>query len=99
MSDPHFAPVAAPVTIASLLVQCQPEKLASVHRAIAAHPEAAIEGSDPAGKLIVVLECADDGAVSDLSHAFTRLDGVLSCNLVFHGVEPHPDEPVEEDAP
>lgn len=98
MSDPAIAPATAPVTIASLLVQCRPEDLETVERAITAHPEAAVEGRDPAGKLIVVLECGDDGAVTDLSHAFGRLDGVLSCNLVFHGVEPHPDEPVEDEA-
>ncbi|PJK28550.1 chaperone NapD [Minwuia thermotolerans] len=75
------------VHIASLVVQCRPEKLGQVQTAIAAEPGTEIHAADPAGKLVVVVETATEGAITDLSFRLGHTDGVLSCNLVYHAVD------------
>lgn len=84
------------VHIASLVVQCQPAQLAAVCSRIEGHADAEVHATDPNGKIVVLLETGSEGGIADLSDRFGRLDGVLSCNLVFHGIDSDADMPLKE---
>ncbi|WPZ37199.1 chaperone NapD (plasmid) [Thalassobaculum sp. OXR-137] len=73
--------------IASLLIQCRPNALEALAATIGAEPGVEVPITHPTGTLIAMLESPDQGTIADLAHRFTGLAGVLSCNLVFHGID------------
>lgn len=79
--------------IASLLIQCRPTALETLAVTIGAEPGVEVPVVHPTGTLIALLESADQGTIADLAHRFTGLAGVLSCNLVFHGIDTETDSP------
>jgi len=74
------------VHIASLIVQVQPELLASLRDWFSAQPGAEIRGEDAAGKLVVVLESDGEQPILDLIEAAQAREGTLSANLVYHEI-------------
>jgi nitrate reductase NapD len=78
--------------LTSLAVQVRPDRLADVASSIASLPGAEIHGQAPEGKLVVVLETADDATVMARLSAIRDLEGVLGAHLVFHRI-------IEEAAP
>ena len=73
--------------IASILVQARPERLAEVEAAVAALPGTEIHGRDPCGKLVVVIEAPDAGAIGATVNTIAFLPGVLSATMVFHATD------------
>ena len=73
--------------IASLLIQVQEQAKPDVSTAIAAITGAEIHASESSGKLIVTLEAASLGGVSDALTAISVMKGVISATLVYHHVE------------
>jgi len=82
---------AAAGDIASVLVQARPERLAEVEQAIAALAGCEIHGRDPKGKIVVVIEAPDAGALGATLNAIALLPDVLSANLVYHALDPGRD--------
>src|SRR5262249_57882977 len=78
---------AGPADIASVLVQARPERIAQVEQAIVSLAGCEIHGRDARGKLIVVIEAPDAGAVGATLNAIALLPDVLSANLVFHAID------------
>jgi nitrate reductase NapD len=78
---------AAAVEIASILVQARPERLDAVAAAIEALPGAQVFSRDPKGKLAVVLEAPDTGAIGTALNTITSMPDVLTAALVFHGTD------------
>ena len=70
--------------IASVLVQARPERLAEVEAAIAALAGCEIHARDPKGKLVVVMEASNAGALGSMLNTIALLPNVLSAALVFH---------------
>lgn len=70
--------------IASILVQARPERLAEVEVAITAMPGCEIHGSDPRGKLVVVVEAPDAGGLGTILNDIQSMPNVVSAALVFH---------------
>jgi periplasmic nitrate reductase NapD len=81
-SDQLVAPPGA--EIASVLVQARPERLAEVEAAIAALAGCEIHARDPKGKLVVVIETTNAGAVGSTLNTIALLPHVFSASLVFH---------------
>jgi periplasmic nitrate reductase NapD len=81
------AGVDAPSEIASILVQTRPEQLDSAAHAIESLPGAQIYGRDPKGKLVVVIEASDVGAIGAALNAISQMPDVLTAALVFHGTD------------
>ncbi len=73
--------------IASILVQARPERLASVEAAIAALNGCEIHGRDSRGKLIVVIDAPDAGALGTTMNTIALLPDVYSASLVFHAID------------
>jgi nitrate reductase NapD len=73
--------------IASILVQARPERLAGVEAAILALPGCEIHGRDPKGKLVVVIDVPDAGAIGSTLNTIALLPDVYSASLVFHAVD------------
>jgi nitrate reductase NapD len=73
--------------IASILVQARPEQLDEVEAAIVALSGCEIHGRDPRGKLVVVVEALDAGALGSTLHAIALLPHVHSASLVFHAID------------
>jgi nitrate reductase NapD len=73
--------------IASVLVQARPDSLSSVEDAITALNGCEIYGRDPRGKLVVVVDAADAGALGTTLNAIALLPDVYSASLVFHAVD------------
>jgi nitrate reductase NapD len=75
--------MAAQLHIASIVVHCVPQRIASLTQSLAALPGAVVHAVTPEGKVVVTLE-ADSGEVITSSVAgVQQLQGVLSAALVY----------------
>jgi periplasmic nitrate reductase NapD len=73
--------------IASILVQARPQCLAAVEAAILALPGCEIHGRDVRGKLVVVVDAPDAGAIGTTLNTIALLPDVYSASLVFHAID------------
>jgi periplasmic nitrate reductase NapD len=73
--------------IASILVQARPERLAEVEAAILALSGCEVHGRDPRGKLVVVVDAPDAGALGATLGTISQLPHVHAASLVFHAVD------------
>jgi nitrate reductase NapD len=84
LADPDALVAPPGAEIASVLVQARPERLAEVEAAIAALAGCEVHARDPKGKLVVVIELSDAGAVGTTLNTIALLPDVFSAALVFH---------------
>jgi periplasmic nitrate reductase NapD len=84
LADPDRVITPPGAEIASVLVQARPERLAAVEAAIAALEGCGVYARDPKGKLVVVLEAPDAGALGSMLNTIALLPDVFSASLVFH---------------
>jgi len=74
--------------ISSLVVHARPEAAEAVERAILA-----LEGTEVSaregGKLVVLLETADEDSIVDTTNRISLLDDVYSAGLVYHETVEH----------
>jgi periplasmic nitrate reductase NapD len=82
-------PVPAPPggEIASILVQARPDRLADVESDILKLTGCEISGRDARGKLIVVADLPDAGALGTTLNTIALLPHVYSASLVFHAAD------------
>jgi periplasmic nitrate reductase NapD len=73
--------------IASILVQARPDRLIEVEASIVALAGCEIYGRDPAGKLVVVVDAADAGALGSTLNTIALLPDVYTASLVFHAID------------
>jgi nitrate reductase NapD len=73
--------------IASILVQARPDRLTGVEAAIVALAGCEIYGRDPKGKLVVVVDAPDAGALGTTLNTIALLPDVYSASLVFHAID------------
>jgi len=73
--------------IASAVVKARPIAQAALVARIAEFAGAEVVAADQ-GRIIVVLEAGNHGALADTLHGIAGLDGVLSATLVFEHSEP-----------
>jgi periplasmic nitrate reductase NapD len=73
--------------IASILVQARPERLGEVEAAIVALDGCEIYGRDPLGKLVVVVDAPDAGALGTTLNTIALLPDIYSASLVFHAID------------
>jgi periplasmic nitrate reductase NapD len=76
-----------PAEVASIVVLTRPERLAEAEEAIAAIAGAEVFSRDDKGKLVVVIEAADVGAVGARLNEIAVLPPVVSATLVFHATD------------
>ena len=76
-----------PFEIASILAQIRPERLDAAASAIESLPGTQIYSRDPRGKLVVVVEAADVGAIGTILNTISLMPDVLTAALVFHGTD------------
>jgi len=85
---PQTAKTATPqgtVEIASILVQTMPRRLGAAERSILALKGMEIYARDPRGKLVVVIEAADDSsAIGAALTEISALPDVITATLVYH---------------
>lgn len=84
-ADPLVAPPGA--EIASVLVQVRPDKLAETEAAIAGLEGCEIHARDPKGKLVIVIDAANAGAIGSTLNTIALLPNVFSAALVFHATD------------
>jgi nitrate reductase NapD len=73
--------------IASIVVQVRPEHLDEVEANILALSGCEIHGRDARGKLIVVVDAPDAGALGTTMNTISSLPHVHSACLVFHAID------------
>lgn len=73
--------------IASILVQARPERLTEVEAAITALAGCEVFGRDIRGKLVVVVDALDTGALGTTLNTIALLPHVHSASLVFHAID------------
>jgi periplasmic nitrate reductase NapD len=73
--------------IASILVQARPDRLGDVESDILKLSGCEISGRDACGKLIVVADMPDAGALGATLNTIALLPHVYSASLVFHAVD------------
>ena len=87
IADPDGLVTPPGAEIASVLVQARPERLVDVEAAIAALEGCEIHARDPKGKLVVVIETDDVGAIGATLNTISMLPDVLTAALVFQGTD------------
>ena len=85
------------VHISSLVVHVKPDYLDVVKTQILDFPNTEIHGESEEGKIIVVLETANQGYVTDTIDKINNLEHVLITFLVYHQIE-HFDSKSEDDS-
>ncbi len=73
--------------IASILVQARPERLVEVEAAILELQGCEIYGRDPRGKLVVVADAPDTGALGTILNSIAMVPDVYTASLVFHAID------------
>jgi periplasmic nitrate reductase NapD len=76
--------------IASVIVQLRPEHLVDVEAAILGLPGCEVHARDDRGKLVVVVDAIDAGALGSTLNAIALLPNVYSASLVFHAIDTAP---------
>ena len=69
--------------IASMVVQCTPQRLAPVVQALARLPGAVVHATGAEGKAVVTLEAPSGDAITSTVAEVQRVEGVLSAALVY----------------
>jgi periplasmic nitrate reductase NapD len=87
LADPDALVAPPGAEIASVLVQARPDRLAEVEAAIVAIAGCEVHARDPQGKLVVVIEAANAGALGATLTAIALLPNVFSASLVFHAID------------
>ena len=82
--------------VSSLLVHGAAARLGEICAAIEGLPGAEVHASDPAGKVIVTIESANEAEIGRQVEAVRALDGVHAANLVYHQVDDAGDADAEE---
>lgn len=71
--------------VCSLVVQVNPNQVESIKDALCAMPDTEIPGAnEEEGKLIVVMQGADDGLLYKRIESVREVPGVLAVSLVYH---------------
>ncbi len=73
--------------LASLVAYVRPEWLDRTEEAVARIPGMEVHGRDDKGKLVIVIEAASDGELSERIDEVDRLAGVLVTALVYQAHE------------
>lgn len=73
--------------MSSLVVQCRPEVVAAVIESIEAIPEAQVPEHSELGKLVVLLETANEGLIMQRVSEIENLSGVINAALVYHQID------------
>jgi nitrate reductase NapD len=73
--------------IASILVQARSDRLIEVEASIVALAGCEIYGRDPRGKLVVVVDAPDAGALGTTLNTIALLPDVYTASLVFHAID------------
>jgi len=87
IADPDALVTPPGAEIASVLVQARPERLAQVEAAILALKGCEVHARDPKGKLVVVIEASNAGALGTTLNEIALLPDVFSAALVFHATD------------
>jgi nitrate reductase NapD len=87
LADPDALVAPPGAEIASVLVQARPERLPQVEAAILAIGGCEIHARDPKGKLAVVIETPNAGAIGATLNTIALLPDVFSAALVFHAID------------
>ena len=74
------------VHISSLIVQAMPDTVPAVAASVLAMPGLEIHAAAD-GKMVVVMETADEGEIVARISEINLLNGVMSVNLVYHQVD------------
>jgi periplasmic nitrate reductase NapD len=75
------------VHISSLVVHCRQEAIPSLIGQINALPEADVPEHSPEGKLVVLLETANEAVIMDRISVIEQFPGVISVALVYHQID------------
>ena len=73
--------------IASLVVQCLPERLDRTCALIKSLPDTEIPTRAEGGKLVVLLEMASEADLLQCITEIENMSGVISANLAYHQIE------------
>ena len=73
--------------IASMIIQCLPDKLAATAAAIESIPNLEVPERDERGKLVVVIEAEGEASLMASISKIEATAGVISANLVYHQID------------
>ena len=73
--------------VASLVVQCLPDKQSKTCAAIEALPSAEIPLREKSGKMVVLIEVESESELLETITEIESIPGVISVNLAFHQVD------------
>lgn len=75
------------MNISGVLVRAYPEHISTVGSALAKMTGVEIHGNNDDGRIVVTVEQAGAGEMSDLLTAMHDVPGVLSASMIYHQFE------------
>jgi len=78
--------VSEPIHVSSLIVHVQPDQLEALKEWLEGHAEIEIRGTDPAGKIVAVMETIGEQPILDVIEKTEAQPGTLNANLVYHEI-------------
>lgn len=82
------------MNISSAIVHARPGSAQALSARLTAVDGVEVHAVSAEGKIIVVLEAASDGAMTETFEHISKLDDVLSASMVYHQIESDPDKEV-----
>ncbi|MEP5764203.1 MAG: chaperone NapD [Halieaceae bacterium] len=73
--------------IASMVVQCLPQKLAATAAALEAIDDLEVPERDERGKLVVLIEAVSEATLMQRITQIENTAGVISANMVYHQLD------------
>jgi periplasmic nitrate reductase NapD len=70
--------------IASLVLRCDPARMAEVMPGLRVLPQTEIALEDASGKLVLLMETRREAAIAETLTTLQLMDGVASAALVYH---------------
>jgi len=75
------------MNISGVLVRSYPENIQSVWQELAQFEGVEVHGSNDDGRMVVTVEQADAGQLSDVLAQMNDVHGVLSTSMIYHEFE------------
>ncbi|RMG38841.1 MAG: hypothetical protein D6720_00495 [Gammaproteobacteria bacterium] len=79
--------------VCGVLVMARPERSPEVERALLELPGVEVHARGDDGKLVVTVEGPVSARCADTITEMALIDGVISASMVYHEIDPEPEEP------
>ncbi len=75
------------MNISGVLVSTYPKNIASIEKTLLALDGVEVHGNNEDGRIVITVEQADTGSITDTVLHIQNVPGVLSASMIYHEIE------------